>query len=192
MKNAKKNEESDEQLVASFRSGNNDAFNILFMRYADSIQLSIRKIVGNIEEINDVLQDLSMHLYDKLKNKYQENGKFSGWLHRVVDNYMCSYSRKKKVKIADVDLEAVKDRETEYTLSPMEREKKYADLRKSVKELPREQRILVEMKIWKKMTLEAIAIKLNMKKSTVDKRLQSAYRKIRESMIAKGYDDYFV
>lgn len=33
---------------------------------------------------------------------------------------------------------------------------------------------------------------LNMKKSTVDKRLQAAYRKIEKSMIAKGYDDAFV
>lgn len=91
-----------------------------------------------------------------------------------------------------MDLETVKEKETEYTLSPIIREQKYTDLRKSVKELPYEQRILVEMKIWKKMTLEAIALKLNMKKSTVDKRLQAAYRKIEKSMIAKGYDDAFV
>ena len=185
-------DESDEELVALFRSGNNDAFNILLMRYADNIKLSIRKIISDIEEINDVFQDLSIHLSVKLKNNYRENGKFLGWLHCVVENYMCSYSRKKKIRIVDLDLETVKEKETEYTLSPIIREQKYADLRKSVKELPYEQRILVEMKIWKKMTLEAIALKLNMKKSTVDKRLQAAYRKIEKSMIAKGYDDAFV
>lgn len=140
-------EESDEQLVALFRSGNNDAFNILLMRYADSIKLSIRKIISDMEEINDVFQDLSIHLSIKLKNNYQENGKFLGWLHCVVDNYMCSYCRKKKIKIVNVDIETVKEREAEYTLNPIDREQKYADLRKSVKELPYEQRILVEMKI---------------------------------------------
>ena len=39
------------------------------------------------------------------------------------------------------------------------------------------------------MTLQAIADKLNMKKSTVAAKLKSAYQKIEKSMIDKGYDD---
>ena len=97
-----------------------------------------------------------------------------------------------KPKITDLDLEAVKDWQNEYELSSQDREHKYAELRKSVKELPEELRILVEMKIWKRMTLEAIAVKLNSNKSTIAKRLQSAYHQLEKSMLAKGYDDAFI
>mgnify|MGYP000242316917 CR=1 FL=1 len=184
----------DEQLVLLFRLGNNDAFDILLLRYADKMKASIRKIVMNNEEVNDVFQDLSIHLSFKLKNNYQESGKFINWLHRVVDNYLYSYCRKKRIKITDLDLEQVKvtQTDTDYVLTPQDRELKFIELRKSVKELPDDLQRLVEMKIWQQMTLNAIAFKLNMKKSTVAKRLQSAYNKIEESMIAKGYDDAFI
>ena len=184
----------DEQLVLLFRLGNNDAFDILLLRYADKMKASIRKIVMNNEEVNDVFQDLSIHLSFKLKNNYQESGKFINWLHRVVDNYLYSYYKKKRIKITDLDLEQVKvtQTDTDYVLTPQDRELKFIELRKSVKELPDDLQRLVEMKIWQQMTLSAIAFKLNMKKSTVAKRLQSAYNKIEESMIAKGYDDAFI
>ena len=183
---------SDEELISLFQSGNNEAFAILLHRYADQIKHSIRQIISSIEEAEDVFQDLSIHFSIKLKTAYKENGKFGGWLHCVVDNYLCSYCRKMKPKITDLDLEAVKDWQKEYELSSQDREHKYAELRKSVKELPEELRILVEMKIWKRMTLEAIAVKLNSNKSTIAKRLQSAYHQLEKSMLAKGYDDAFI
>jgi RNA polymerase sigma-70 factor (ECF subfamily) len=102
---------------------------------------------------------------------------------------MYSLCRKKKICFSAVEIESLKEIESEYTLPPDIREQKYAALRKSVKELPEELKNLVELKIWKRMTLQAIADKLNMKKSTVAAKLKSAYQKIEKSMIDKGYDD---
>lgn len=183
---------SNEELVSLFRLGNNEAFDVLLHRYKDQIWTAISRVINVPEEVKDIFQDLSIHLSIQLKQHYVEDGKFVGWLNRVVENYLCSYCRKKKIKMADLDLEIIKTPQTDYMLSPKDRELKFAELRKSVKELPDDLQRLVEMKIWQRMSLNDIAVKLNMKKSTVAKRLQSAYNKIEQSMIAKGYDDAFI
>lgn len=180
---------SDEQLVSLYRAGDNSAFDILLKRYTSKIKRAIQAILSNPEDVNDIFQDLSIHISLKLKSTYNESGQFTGWLTCVVTNYMYSLCRKKKICFSAVEIESLKEIESEYTLPPDIREQKYAALRKSVKELPEELKNLVELKIWKRMTLQAIADKLNMKKSTVAAKLKSAYQKIEKSMIDKGYDD---
>lgn len=180
---------SDEQLVSLYRAGDNSAFDILLKRYTSKIKRAIQAILSNPEDVNDIFQDLSIHISSKLKSTYNESGQFTGWLTCVVTNYMYSLCRKKKIFFSAVEIESLKEIESEYTLPPDIREQKYAALRKSVKELPEELKNLVELKIWKRMTLQAIADKLNMKKSTVAAKLKSAYQKIEKSMIDKGYDD---
>lgn len=187
-----KTPDEDEQLVSLYRDGNVSAFNTLLIRYIPKIRQAVRRFLSNSEDINDVLQDICIHVGTKLKNTYNENGKFSGWLTCVVANYMCSYCRKKKITFSFVDLEAVKVIESEYMLPTFAREQKLFDLQKSVEELPDELKKLVEMKFKEKMTLQAIADKLGMKKTTVAAKLNSAYRKLEKSMLHKGYDDALI
>ncbi len=89
-------------------------------------------------------------------------------------------------------MEAVKVIESEYMLPTFAREQKLFDLQRSVEELPDELKKLVGMKFKEKMTLQAIADKLGMKKTTVAAKLNSAYRKLEKSMQHKGYDDALI
>ena len=184
--------DGDEQLVSLYRGGNISAFNTLLIRYIPKIRRVIQRFLSDTEEINDVLQDICIHIGEKLKNTYNENGKFSGWLMCVVANYMCSYCRKKKIVFSFVDLEAVKIIESEYALPPDVRERKFAELKRSVEELPKELKKLVKLKYKEGMSLQAIADMLGMKKTTVAAKLNSAYRKLEASMVNKGYDDALI
>lgn len=184
--------DEDEKLVSLYRGGNVSAFNTLLIRYIPKIRKAIRRFLSGDEDIDDMLQDICIHIGTKLKSTYNESGKFSGWLTCVVANYMCSYFRKKKIAFSFVDLEAVRVIESEYTLPPVARERKLLDLKRSVDELPDELKMLVKMKFQERMTLQAIADELGMKKTTVAARLNSAYRKLEESMLRKGYDDALI
>ena len=82
--------------------------------------------------------------------------------------------------------------ESEYALPPDVRERKFADLKRSVEELPEELKKLVKLKYKEGMSLQAIADMLGMKKTTVAAKLNSAYRKLEASMVNKGYDDALI
>ncbi len=188
------NKLSDETLIELYRSGEDMAFNILLSRYNNSIRQYIRMIVFNQEEANDLFQEICCLLSVKLKDVYKENGKFSSWLHRVVNNYLISYCRKKKKILTCEDIDKLGHIEYDpySSLSPQCREDKFSALQEMVETLPDQLKILVKLRIWEKMTLQAIADLLGMKKSTVAERLHTAYRKLEQKLIEKGYDDAMI
>ena len=51
---------------------------------------------------------------------------------------------------------------------------------------------LVKMKIWEGMTYQEISEQTGINRSTVVKRLKSAYQELEKRMIAKGYDDALI
>ena len=50
----------------------------------------------------------------------------------------------------------------------------------------------LKMKIWEGMTYQEISEQTGINRSTVVKRLKSAYQELEKRMIAKGYDDALI
>ncbi len=73
-----KTPDEDEQLVSLYRGGNVSAFNTLLIRYIPKIRQAVRRFLSNPEDINDVLQDICIHVGTKLKNTYNEKRKILG------------------------------------------------------------------------------------------------------------------
>ncbi|MGH7799725.1 MAG: sigma-70 family RNA polymerase sigma factor [Thermodesulfobacteriota bacterium] len=77
---------SDEVLVRSFvGTQHEEAFNELVNRYADKIYRLALRITHNPSDAEDVLQEVFIILVEKL-DTFNEESKFSTWLHRVALN----------------------------------------------------------------------------------------------------------
>ena len=75
---------SDEQLVALFASGKNEAFDILLTRHKTKIYSYIFYIVRDKELAEDIFQETFMKAIITIKQgRYSENGKFSAWISRI-------------------------------------------------------------------------------------------------------------
>ena len=75
--------ESDEQLAASVRSGDDGALARVFQRHAASIHRLAWRITGTREDADDVVQDVFLGLRSALQ-RYKERESLDGWLRRVA------------------------------------------------------------------------------------------------------------
>lgn len=185
----------DDKLVSMFRNGDSHAFEILLSRYDEYIVKAIRRsTINNNDSVEDLYQEIVTHLYEKLKCVYKANGHFGAWLNCVVGNFLCSVYRKKHQECLPLKLDILKDDDclVDNYISTEKREQKFDDLEKAVGSLPEELSRLVKMKIWEGMTYQEISDQTGINRSTVVKRLKSAYLELEKRMLAKGYDDALI
>lgn len=185
----------DDKLVSMFRNGDSHVFEILLSRYDECIMRAIRKsTINNNDSVEDLYQEIVTHLYEKLKCVYKANGHFGAWLNCVVGNFLCSVYRKKHQDCLPLKLDILKDDDclVDNYISAERRERKFEDLKEAVEGLSEELGRLVKMKIWEGMTYQEISEQTGINRSTVVKRLKSAYQELEKRMIAKGYDDALI
>lgn len=185
----------DDKLVSMFRNGDSHAFEFLLSRYDECIMRAIRKsTINNNDSVEDLYQEIVTHLYEKLKCVYKANGHFGAWLNCVVGNFLCSVYRKKHQDCLPLKLDILKDDDclVDNYISAERRERKFEDLKEAVEGLSEELGRLVKMKIWEGMTYQEISEQTGINRSTVVKRLKSAYQELEKRMIAKGYDDALI
>ncbi|HJF08613.1 MAG TPA: sigma-70 family RNA polymerase sigma factor [Phocaeicola coprocola] len=185
----------DDKLISMFRNGDSRAFETLLSRYDEYIMKAIRRsTINNNDSVEDLYQEIVTHLYEKLKCVYKANGHFGAWLNCVVGNFLCSVYRKKHQECLPLKLDILKDDDclVDNYVSAEKREQKFDDLEKAVRSLPEELNRLVKMKIWEGLTYQEISDQTGINKSTVVKRLKSAYLELEKRMLAKGYDDALI
>ncbi len=86
---------SDEQLMARFQKGDENAYIELVNRYRDRLLNFVYNYIGDFEISEDIVQDTMVKLYQK-KHYYREIAKFSTWLYTIAKNLANTEFRKKK------------------------------------------------------------------------------------------------
>jgi RNA polymerase sigma factor (sigma-70 family) len=77
---------SDEQLVALFRAGNEDAFRVIHDRYRQRLFAYTRQMLpGSRQDAEDALQDVFVRAYASLRSNDRELA-LRAWLYRVAHN----------------------------------------------------------------------------------------------------------
>jgi RNA polymerase sigma factor (sigma-70 family) len=88
---------TDNQLVQAFRSGNNQALEILVSRYNEKIFSTILFLVKDKFLAEDLFQDAFIKIIDTIRNnRYTEEGKFLPWAVRIAHNLCIDHVRKVK------------------------------------------------------------------------------------------------
>ena len=73
---------SDDQLLSQAKSGDQQAFSELCLRYKEMLKQRIFRIVRHSEDTEDVLQDTFLNAYRHL-HALRETCKFSTWLIKM-------------------------------------------------------------------------------------------------------------
>lgn len=91
---------TDEQLVADYAKGNNEAFDALLKRHQSRVFSYIFHIVKNKDLADDIFQETFVKAIMTIKQgRYTENGKFSAWISRIAHNLIIDYYRQENQKI---------------------------------------------------------------------------------------------
>ncbi|MGH2883213.1 MAG: RNA polymerase sigma factor [Solirubrobacteraceae bacterium] len=76
---------SDEQLVALFRAGHDDAFRVIHDRYRQRLFAYTRQMLPHRQDAEDALQDIFVRAYAGLRANHRELA-LRAWLYRVAHN----------------------------------------------------------------------------------------------------------
>ncbi len=86
---------SDEILVAAIRAGDDTAFDTLVMRYQERVHRLARRLSGDANDAEEILQDTFMQVYRKL-DTFRGDSRFSTWLYRVATNCALMHRRSRQ------------------------------------------------------------------------------------------------
>lgn len=155
---------SDNELVAAFIAGNNEAFDTLLSRYQDRLYSYIQYYIHNRDLADDLFQETFVKAIVCLRQGgYQESGYFYAWLTRIAHNLLIDHLRAERhdeVQYADDGATLWNDnpqlldssRESELVT-----EQVLKDVKRLVEHLPEEQREMVQLRYYQGLSFKEIA-----------------------------------
>jgi RNA polymerase sigma-70 factor (ECF subfamily) len=196
---------TDAELAQRVASGDRHAFELLMRRHNQSLYRTARSIVHDDAEAEDVLQDAYLLAYRGI-DKFRGDAKLSTWLTRIVVNEAIARSRKssRRAEIIRLDGESqAGDAESEADMTESageqpERSALRAEARRllerKIDELPNAFRTVFMLRAIEEMTVEEVALCLDIPEATVRTRFFRARSLLRESLAREidfAYDDVF-
>ena len=154
----------DEQLVAAYAQGNNEAFDVLLRRHQDRVFNYILKIVKNEDVANDVFQETFVKAIMTIKQgRYTENGKFPAWITRIAHNLIIDFYRQEKSEnlqscdVEEIDVLNKKELSEETIEDIIITDQIHQDVKHLVTVLPDSQREVLLMRYYRNMSFKEIA-----------------------------------
>lgn len=77
--------ETDNELVARVRAGDDEAFRLLVERHTRAIYRAAYRIVANAADADDVVQETFLRAYRAI-DRYDARASFTTWIHRIAIN----------------------------------------------------------------------------------------------------------
>ncbi len=185
---------TDEELVSLFMNGNNSAFDILLKRYEGKVFSYLLYSVKNQEQAEDLFQDVFVKMVVRLKNgQYEENGKFSSWMMRIVHNHLIDHYRTASTEKIISNDESEIDLFNDPSIAVNEnREQEMIDQQtlQEVKDLiallPDNQREVLLMRVYDELSFKEIAIRTNCSINTALGRMRYAVLNLRHMAFERG------
>jgi RNA polymerase sigma-70 factor (ECF subfamily) len=186
--------QTDEQLIRGYLNGNDNCFEQLLKRHKNKIFTYIVLTVKKRDVAEDIFQDVFLKVINTMnKGTYNEEGKFIQWAMRIAHNMVMDYFRLgKRMQFLDHPEESDEEQELEVFRLLVYDEKnaeekivseEIADeIRAMIGKLRPEQREVVLMRHYGKMSFKEIAAMTNVNLNTCLGRMRYAVRSLREMM----------
>lgn len=170
--------ESDEELMAAFQSGSEEAFKTLFDRYAARLfNFSLRFFRSN-EEAEDVAQEVLLRVFHK-KERFDTSKPFRPWIFTIASRMISNRLRdKKRHPHLSLDKTTENDEGEELKLDPVESPQLRPDsiregveitdaVQRAIEALPENQRAAILLARYEEMSYEEIAQSMSTSVSSV-------------------------
>ena len=172
-------------LVVECKQGSKKACYELYKLYSKAMLNVAFRIVGNIAEAEDVLQEAFVDAFSKLKD-FRQDTTFGLWLKQIVVNRSINLLRKRKLDIIDLEgdqLENIADEEYD---DGEETQYQAARVKEAMKELPEGYRLVISLYLLEGYDHEEIGQILNISENTSRTQFLRAKRKLYEILTKKG------
>jgi RNA polymerase sigma-70 factor (ECF subfamily) len=176
----------DHRLIAECLRGRTAAFTELVRRYQDRLFNTVYRLVDNVEDAQDVVQETFLNAYQSL-DSFKGDSLFFTWLYRIAVNTAISHKRKHRVALS-IDggrngegthepLDASEFSQPGHALEQAEQERKIQD---ALNRLSPEHRAVLILKDMDGQKYAAMAKILQVPIGTIRSRLSRARMELRD------------
>lgn len=181
---------SDDQLVALYQDGCNEAFDALLGRYDAYIHTYIRFTTKDEDLIEDIFQETFIKVMTTVRQgRYTGEGKFKQWLTRIARNLVMDSFRRQKTQAKVQPWGDEADGDGVFTFIATEEQTAeeqiiaadlISELLSSLDLLPQEQREVVRLRYWEEMSFKEIAAQTGVSINTALGRMRYALLNLRK------------
>ncbi len=166
-----------------FEEGNKEyAFNLLLRKYSDRLYWHIRKMVGDHDATNDLLQNTWVKVWKFLPTFKGESSIYT-WLYRIATNETLTYLKKEKLRnvlsLSSKESSLANKIEADPYFSG---DKLQIELHKAILKLPPKQKAVFNLKYFEEMKYEEIVKILGGSVGSLKASYHHAYTKIKEQL----------
>ncbi len=186
---------TDEELMAKFQSGNQDAYIELVNRYKDRLINFVYPYLGDFDRSEDIVQDTMLKVYTK-KHYYKEIAKFSTWIYTIAKNLANSDYRKTKRRKTKNFSQISKETEIPYLKSSdldialqYENEFNGNKINMAIEKLPKHFKSVIILRDIQEISYDEISLIMELPIGTVKSRINRARLQLRaelNNIINKG------
>jgi len=172
-------------LVVECKQGSKKACFELYRLYAKAMLNVAYRIVGSVDEAEDVLQDAFLDAFNRIKDFRQETT-FGLWLKQIVVHRAINLLRKRKlemVELGDDQLDNIPNEEAE---DDEEIQYKVAQVKEAMKLLPDGYRVVLSLYLLEGYDHEEIGQILNISENTSRTQFLRAKRKLYDILTHKN------
>jgi len=182
----------DKEVLRSYINGNESALNLLIDKHRSRIFGFIISKVKNKEIAEDIFQDAFIKIINTIKKgKYNEQGKFIVWVMTITHNLIMDYFRKQRKRrfLKSTDDFNVFDFINNGELNveqKLVKEQISFQLKNLIKDLPFEQKRILEMRYYSKMSFKEISEICDVSINTALGRMRYAIINLRKLIQKRG------
>ena len=178
-------EQNDAELVRETLCGKTAAYNGLVLKYQRQVYNLAYRMVGNVDDAGDLVQETFIRAYNAL-SKFRQDASFLTWLYKITSNLCIDHLRARKTKTSlslDVELEEGREPAADIRSNGPEetalREATQEIVQKEISILPDKYRVALVMRHLQDMSVEEISDALDLPAGTVKTHLFRAREMLR-------------
>lgn len=165
----------EREIIRLILNGDKNYFKLIQKKYYSLIYNLIRKIIKDEDDIDDLVQETFIKVYNALPN-YQFNFNFSSWIFKIASNNCIDFIRRKKLNFVYID-KTNEDEEDEFkfdikdpSLTPEEQlqnKERSQILKEAIKKLPKNYQQVLYLRHEEELDYKEISERLNIPLGTV-------------------------
>ncbi len=172
-------------LVVECKQGSKKACFELYRLYSKAMLNVAFRIVGSIDEAEDVLQEAFLDAFNRVRDFRQETT-FGLWLKQIVVHRAINLLRKRRLEMVELGDDQLDNIADEESADEEEIQYKVVQVKEAMKELPDGYRVVLSLYLLEGYDHEEIGQVLKISENTSRTQFLRAKRKLNEILIRKG------
>ena len=172
-------------LVVECKQGSKKAHYELYQLYSKAMLNTAFRIVNNLDEAQDVLQEAFLDAFARI-NDFRQETTFGLWLKQIVVHRSINLLRKRKMDLVSIDDEQIENLADDDFYDDDDQQYKVAQVKEAMKLLPEGYRVVLSLYLLEGYDHEEIGQILSINENTSRTQFLRAKRKLIEILKQRG------